>query len=232
MLISKNLKKTLEEALDRNDFDALLHMDIPRRQLMTALMRFAYDKETLAGWRAIRAVGVMARTIIGTDSSLLRETCRKLLWSMNDESGGIGWSAPELLGEIATADPRRFADFIPIIANAHDVEEHLFRPGVLYALGRIAEVAPGMVLEFRNVIAEALVDKDARTRIFALHLLGLVWQEAVRTSAWSRQDADALREQAERMTSDLGEAWIYRGNGFQNILVKEEAGVVFKSLIK
>jgi hypothetical protein len=57
-------------------------------------------------------------------------------WSLSDESGGIGWSAPELIGEIVCADPRRFADIVPLIADVYAIEEDVFRPGVLYAFSR------------------------------------------------------------------------------------------------
>ena len=67
--------------------------------------------------------------MITTDLDFLRETCRKLVWSLSDESGGIGWSAPEILGEIVSADPKRFKDFIPLMASVYEIEEDVFRGG-------------------------------------------------------------------------------------------------------
>ncbi len=229
--MEQKLKQKLVEALERNDLDSLLRLEISPRQLVTALVRLAYDKETLVGWRAIQAVGVVAKQLVPRDAALLRETTRKLLWSMNDESGGVGWSAPELIGEIVAADPVRFADLIPILANAHDVEEFLFRPGVLYALGRIAEVDPGAVLACRPVILDALADRDARNRILALHLVELLWGHALRTQAWSREEADMVKQRVASMQSDMGEAWVYAGSCFQNRLVGDMSDRIVKLLI-
>jgi len=78
--------------------------------------------------------------MVRRDPEFLRETCRKLLWSFTDESGGIGWSAPEMLGEIVSSDPKRFQDVIPLIAAAYEVDEDVFRAGVLYALSRVASM--------------------------------------------------------------------------------------------
>jgi hypothetical protein len=88
------------------------------QKAVSPLVRFAYARDTLIGQRAIRAMGLVAKELVTSEPEILRDRVRKLLWSLNDESGGIGWSAPELLGEIVSADPDRFADIIPLIAEA------------------------------------------------------------------------------------------------------------------
>ena len=93
-----SLKKTIQYALEANDLNTVAALAKENRKALSLLVRPAYDKETLVGWRAISAVGLAARQLIKTDYEYLRETARKLLWSLSDESGGIGWAAPELLG--------------------------------------------------------------------------------------------------------------------------------------
>src|SRR5512147_1025466 len=103
--MSQTLKKTILHALESNELGAIASLAEKDRKVLSQLVRLAYDKETLVGWRAIRAVGLAARALVKTDREFLRDTCRKLLWSLSDESGGIGWSAPEMLGEIVSSDP-------------------------------------------------------------------------------------------------------------------------------
>jgi len=110
---------------------------------------------------------------------------RKLLWSLSDESGGIGWSAPEILGEIVSSDPKKFSDIVPLIVEVYDVEEKVFRPGVIYALTRIAEVSPELVLNFVTVIPRALSDENPMTVIYAIDLLKLLWRNIVNNKDWS-----------------------------------------------
>jgi len=106
-VIMKSLKLFVQAALESNDLDAIVTSTKNDKKTISQLVRLAYDKDTLVGWRAIKAAGLAARELVKTAPDFLRETCRKLLWSLTDESGGIGWSAPELLGEIVCADVKR-----------------------------------------------------------------------------------------------------------------------------
>jgi len=90
------LKKSILSLLEANDLDSLVTLAKDKPRVVSLLVRISYDKETLAGWRAIKAVGLISRELVRTDYEYLRNTIRKLRWSLSDESGGIGWSAPEL----------------------------------------------------------------------------------------------------------------------------------------
>ncbi len=211
------LKKTIHQYLESNDLEAISLLAKTNRKVLSRLVRFAYDKETLTGWRAIKAIGLAAQAMLETDYEYLRDTCRKLLWSLSDESGGIGWSAPEILGEIVSADPARFDDLIPLIAEVYDIEEKVFRPGILYALGRIAEKSPDSVLRFRDLMRRALAEGDTASRIYALDLLALLKDRL------GRDDRESILESLRRLASDQSEAWIYRNTGFVSVSVGEYA---------
>ena len=80
-------------------------------------------------WRAIEAVGLASKEIARTRPELVRNTVGRLLWMIRDESGGIGWSSPEMLGEIVRNNPEQFADIAPIIVSFLD--EDMLSAGVL-----------------------------------------------------------------------------------------------------
>jgi hypothetical protein len=225
------LKKNLLSALESKDLYAVVSLAADDRKVMSQLVRLAYDKETLAGWRAIKAIGLVAAEMIPTDLDFLRETCRKLIWSLSDESGGIGWSAPEILGEIASADPKRFKDFIPLIASVYDIEEDVFRGGVLFALGRIAETAPELAAPYQKVIILSLTDKHPIVKIRGLELVGLLWSYGTSSAAWSREYGDRIIAAVQNLRMDKGEAWIYRGDRFTSVVVGEEAHICLNKLI-
>jgi hypothetical protein len=226
-----DLKTTLRHLLEENDIAAAGACVKQDRKAMTVLIRLAYDKETLVGWRAILAVGRAARELAGTDREFLRETCRKLLWSLSDESGGIGWSAPEMLGEIVSADPGRFADLVPLIAGVFDVEEDTFRAGALYALRRIAEQEPRLVLPHREQVTAGLAEKDPRTRIFGLQALGLLWRAGCQEGTWAVSDRQVLKNAVQQLVNDMSEAWVYGEADFQSILVRDIAHDIYNLLI-
>jgi hypothetical protein len=191
----------------------------------------AYDKETLIGWRAIKAVGLVARSLAAHDHQFLRETCRKLLWSLSDESGGIGWSAPEMLGEIVSADPHRFADIVPLIAHVYDIEEDVFRAGVLYALFRVAESAPELVVPYQEVIRQSLADRDSLVRVRGIELAGLLCECAKDKKIWGQVHLEHMRPFLNQLKNDKGEAWIYVDNEFTSIQVGEVASKLINRTI-
>ncbi len=184
---------------------------------MSQLVRMAYDKETLVGWRAIKAVGLAAKELVKTDYDFLRETIRKLLWSLTDESGGIGWSAPEIIGEIVCADTVRFRDIIPIIVEAYDIEEKTFRPGILHALGRVAEADADLALPFKDLAVRALADEDPMVRYFAIELISRL---KIKLDKDTRKE---ISKSLQGCVSDRSEVWVYEGDSFSGKVIGETA---------
>ena len=223
-------KKFILHSLESNDLDAVVSFIRENRKALSLLIRMAYDKETLVGWRAIKAVGRVAKVLGTAHNEFLRIAIRKLLWSLSDESGGIGWAAPELLGEIVCSDPEGFADIVPLIAEVYNIEEQTFRPGVVYALARVAEVAPELVANYQKVIIRSLVDKNPLTKIYALDLVGLVWETTCRKNLWSKEYQAKVNGVVNILNNDDGVAWIYQNNAFIDINVGEHAILLSKSL--
>jgi hypothetical protein len=211
------LKQSIHHALESNDLDAVVSLVQENRKVLSNLVRMAYDKETLVGWRAIKTIGLAAKSLVKTDYEFLRETIRKLLWTLSDESGGIGWAAPEILGEIVSADPERFSDIIPLIAEVYDVEEKVFRPGILYALGKIAEVDPARVMPFISIIGRALSDSDPLTRVYALDVVKAL------KSRLAKDDLDDFTIKIQNLLSDRAEVWVYKDDRFVGVEIWEAA---------
>ena len=224
------MKKFIHHALELNDLDAVVLFIQNNRKALSLLIRMAYDKETLVGWRAIKAVGRIANVLVKTEREFLRIAVRKLLWSLSDESGGIGWAAPELLGEIVHSDPQGFADIIPLIAEVYDIEEQTFRPGVVYALARVAEVSPEMIANYQKIVIRSLVDTNPLVRIYALELVGILWPVVCNKNLWSMDYKKNIECAVNNMNNDKKVAWIYRNNDFIDIEVGEYAFILTNKL--
>jgi hypothetical protein len=222
------LKQAVMHALEMNDLDAVVSLVQQHKRTLSLLVRIAYDKETLAGWRAIKAVGLAAKVLVRTDDEYLRLTMRKLLWSLSDESGGIGWAAPELLGEIVSADPGRFCDIIPLIAEVYSVEEDVFRAGIVYALSRIAETAPERVAGYQKIIVLSLVDKEPLVKVNALELIARLWPIVCEKQLWSNEYRAKIMNTINALISDTRVVWIYRNNRF----IDDQVGEVAEKLLK
>lgn len=130
---------TMRAALEAGDLEAVAELVMENPKALNRLSSFALNKNELISWRAIEAMGVAAGRLSQNNLPAVRNTVRRILWSAREESGGMGWSAPELLGEIVYSNPRGFADMPPIIVSLHgEDEEGVFLGGVLWALRRMA----------------------------------------------------------------------------------------------
>ena len=206
-------KKRIVQALENNDLPAVVAIGMQNRGVVSQLIRLAYDKDTLVGWRSIVSIGLIARGIIDKDYEFLRVTIRKLLWSLSDESGGVGWSAPEILGEIVSANPVAMGDVVPLIAEVFSIEERTFRPGVLYALKRIGEVRPESIQPFSGIVLQGMADPDPLCRAFAVQVY-LFMQPY-----WS--DGEQWYEVIEKIKKDSAVVWLYRNDGFKDFQLKD-----------
>jgi len=222
ILSQVDMKKVVVAALEVNNIETIMTLARQNRKLFSVLVRLTYDKETLTGWRAISAIGHVATLYMKNNYEFLRETIRKLLWSLSDESGGIGWSAPEMLGEIVSADPKKMADVVPLIAEIYTVEEKVFRPGVLYALKRIAQVQPEAVLPFQELVISGLSENDPLARIYSLEL-SMLLKEGVYPDC-----REGLLAHIKNLVPDRAEAWIYKDGGFLEVEVGALANKVYK----
>ena len=224
MLTQLEMKQQLLVALQENDMETVRTLALQSRKMFSILVRLAYDKTSLTGWRAIKAIGQVSSIYVGNNYEFLRDSIRKLLWSLSDESGGIGWSAPEILGEIVSADPKKMADIVPLIAEVYFVEEKVFRPGVLYALKRIGEARPEAIEPFQDIALIGLSEQDSLARVYALELLAML------KNTLDASDLGKAKLKVAALRNDKTEVWIYKDDGFTGMEVKELADKVYAEL--
>lgn len=126
--------------MENSDYDTITAMVSADPRILNKLISFAMNKDDLICWRAIEAMGIAAGALGRDNLPAVRNTARRILWSAREESGGMGWSAAELLGEIVRSNPRGFDDMPSIIVSLHtEDEEGVFLRGGLWAVRRMAE---------------------------------------------------------------------------------------------
>lgn len=139
------VKDQLRHCLVNQDFDTIVRLAGTTTRVLSFLTALTYDEDRLLSWRAIEAIGLAAARIADEDPEPVRVHLRRMQWLLNDESGGIGWRLPEAMGEIIHHRPRLFSEYISIVITLFDLEEEdvaKFRPGILWAIGRIAQAQP------------------------------------------------------------------------------------------
>ena len=143
------------------------------RRLLMPLVSVLVDSEDVIRWRAIEALGQVAAADAEEDLDRVREIIRRLLWSMNEESGGSLRHAPEALGEILARVPVLIDEYATIVASFAD--EQFFRPAVHWALARIAATNPAALADYQPLLRAAAHDPDPQVRAWAgvaLRILG------------------------------------------------------------
>lgn len=187
----------LKDCLSAADFDAVYEFARGNRRTLSFLTALTYDQDRLVSWRAVEALGVVAAMMAESDAEYVRVHLRRLVWLLNDESGGIGWRAPEIIGEILHHEPELFSDFIPILVNLMDMEPEdaiRFRAGWLWAIGRLAAVRPDVALSALPWILPGLDDPDPQVRGMAVWCLGELGQPLSTEKMSSLQEDKGLVE--------------------------------------
>ena len=167
--ILASLREEIEHALQGKDFEKVAGLALDQKRVFRTLISLTYDKEDLLCWRAIEAVGRAAGAVSKRDPSIVRDIVERLIWSMREESGGIGWSAPEMLGEIVLNAPDTCADIPPIILSFH--EEESFLKGVLWSMGRITRAGIGGGEGLYEIARACLSHGDPLVRGLALRAI-------------------------------------------------------------
>ncbi|MBI4683640.1 MAG: HEAT repeat domain-containing protein [Nitrospirae bacterium] len=165
-------KEEIIRLLEDKRYDELLRIAADNRRIIKLLISLTYDKKSIVCWRAIESIGLITKEIAKTQPEHVRNLIGRLLWMIRDESGGIGWSSPEMLGEIVRNSPELFADVAPIIVFF--LEEEKLSRGVLWAIGRIGEVKKELVIHSAPQILQYLHNPDPMLRGLAAFALGKI----------------------------------------------------------
>lgn len=215
----RDLKRSLRELLAGPDWRARLDeiSSVPARRLPGPLFSLLLDKDELVRWRAVTAFGqTIARMAEsrepgdgpGAGLEAARVILRQCLWRMNEESGGLGWGIPEVLGESLARNARLAKEFHRMLASyvreetsgeGNYLEHAALRRGVFWALGRLAQSFPELLAVETPALLAGLADEDGANRGLAAWVLGLV----------PAAQAGAAREALHALADDPSEVALF-----------------------
>jgi len=137
----RQLKKEILELLSHKDFEKSLEKirQLPARQAVNPLFSFFYNRDELVKWRAVAAMGAVVSNLADHDMESARVIMRRLIWNLNDESGGIGWGSPEAMGEIMAKHGRLAGEYHKILVSyimpdGNYLEHEILQRGVLWGV--------------------------------------------------------------------------------------------------
>jgi hypothetical protein len=149
----------------------------PPRKVVNPLFSFLYSTEELLKWRTVTAIGRVVAGLADEDMESARNVMRRLIWNLNDESGGIGWGSPEAMGEIMASHPKLAEEYVQILISyirpdGNLIGHPILERGALWGLGRLAQVRPHLLMDSVPHIVHYLHSQDPMTRGLALWMLG------------------------------------------------------------
>ncbi|RZB34491.1 MAG: hypothetical protein SRB1_00259 [Desulfobacteraceae bacterium Eth-SRB1] len=165
------LKKEIFELLGHKDFEKGLEkiIQLPARQAVNPLFSFFYNIDETVKWRAVTAMGAVVSNLADHDMESARVIMRRLVWNLNDESGGIGWGSPEAMGEIMARHDRLAQEYANILVSyinpdGNYIEHEALQRGVLWGIGRLSHVRPEFVRDSEHFLIPYMESKDANLR--------------------------------------------------------------------
>ena len=177
----RKLKKRILILLGGDDVDESLEdiCRMPARQAVNPLFPFFFNADPVIRWRAISAMGAVVSRLADEDMESARVVMRRLIWNLNDESGGIGWGSPEAMGDIMARHGGLADKYARILIsytdkNGNFLEHETLQRGVLWGLGRLAHARPEHVEQAAPFLLSFLQSGDAVHRGLSAWISGAI----------------------------------------------------------
>jgi hypothetical protein len=195
---------------------------MPALQVINPLFSFLHHGNEKAKWAAVTAMGAVVSQLADQDAEGARVVLRRLMWSLNDESGGIGWGSPEAMGEILARHRGLAEEYAHILLsytrpNGNYLEYEMLQRGLLWGIGRLAEARPDLVQNTVPQLKLYLKSEDPTVRALAARIMGFL-------------DVQGARKDLERLTRDVSEVSFWEDGRLYRGRVKDVAEVALERL--
>lgn len=139
-------------------------------------------------WHAVCSFGWLVPAIAKNDPEAGRIVMRRFLWSLNDESGGIGWGVPEAMAEIMCHSPLLRNEYLHMLISymredgqelfqdGNYLELPMLQRGLLWGIGRLCQDHRQEMIERQivNDVSAYLESSDLHVIGLAIRCLGLL----------------------------------------------------------
>jgi hypothetical protein len=169
-----SIKHKIKDDLIRKDYVNLVNLCQKDRRFWRALRLYLYESDERLRWPAIEAVAALMKKLWRDGSrEKVREYIRGLLWQLNEESGGIGWSSPEVIAEIISSVPELLEPYgLNMLSFA--LESTALINSSLWAIGRLGKRINGKIDLFLAKVLDAFNSDNPGTLGLAAWAMGEV----------------------------------------------------------
>jgi len=164
IMIMRKLKPVVLSILEHPDFNNILQKihELPPQKTINALFSFLCSADKSIKNKAVIAMGEVVSRMAKTNLESARTVMRRLIWSLNEESGWIGWGSAEAMGEIMAGNNTLAREYHNIlISYVTEGDNYLLydklREEVVQGLNRLSQVHPQLVQEVQHLLKENTV---------------------------------------------------------------------------
>jgi hypothetical protein len=172
--VDKTVKQQVRELLYQRDHDRLIELCEENRKNWIELRFRLFDMDEKIRWSAIEAVAQFMKHLWRKGKAeKVRVYMRNLFWSLNDESGGIGWNSPQTIAEMIVNIPELLDPFGSMMI-AHTLDEPPLVQGGLWGIGRLGKRVAESVDFFEDLVLAVFKHDDSETLSLAAWASGEV----------------------------------------------------------
>lgn len=169
------------ELLSSRDLDQALDAlcKMPARQVINPLISLLPSTDPVVKWTAVTAMGAVVARLADREMESARVVMRRLMWQLNEESGGIGWGCPETMGEIMACHEGLAVEYAHVLISyvRQDgvfLEYEPLQQGVVWGLGRFGQERPHLLRDAIPHLVAFLEADDATLRGLATWAIGVI----------------------------------------------------------
>ena len=173
-------KRAIQKILRRDDLPSIFAFlsSLPAVQTINPLFSGICHTDRAIRWHAIAAMGPCLARLANEEMEGARIVMRRFMWSLNDESGGIGWGAPEAMAEAMVHHARLAEEYAHILVaymreDGYYLEYPPLQRGLMWALARLAGKRRRLLLErdAERYLSPYLRETDDEVRGLAAYAL-------------------------------------------------------------
>jgi len=224
-LKGRKLKSKVFDILQDDDWHKSLIelVAIQKATITSALLSFVYNSNPIIKWRAVASFGILTKILSENDIDKIRTIVRRCIWMLTEESGGIPWGVPEVIGEILANNEMMANEFNNMLMSyiyetdgpENYLEHTTLRQGVYWGILRLSQSFPQKVKEFQYII-EQRIKCETDTLIIA-YLMNII----------TIAEIENLKEYLNQFSGDDRQVEIFINNDF----VKTDLSSIVKKSI-
>lgn len=218
--IKAHLRRILADKDWVGNFTRLIS-EIPPQRAISPLFAALFSTSRIMRWHAVSCFGIAASELAAENTEQVRIVLRRCTWSLNDESGGIGWGAPEAMAEILASVPRIAEEYANILVSfvlereeaCNYLEHSPLREGAYWGIARLAQARPELISPWQEHLLQAI---DCETSPFILGAAALIITRPGFNAPRTRQTLEKIEPLEENII-------LYWNRAFWNVAVGDLA---------